>query len=89
MKYLAWYKGYSKYTTYFIVLVTAARSTVVNSNVGTGDHPPPPTPTPRQTIRQMFTSLYTNNSQVYYKGHSLASGGVGTVRNSRSKARRT
>ena len=106
MKYLAWYKGYAKYTTDFIVspeippvldstsvLVTATGfygtlgSTVVNTNVGTGDPPPPPTPT--QTIRQMFTSLYTNNAQVFYKSHSLASGGVGTVRNSRSKARRT
>jgi hypothetical protein len=110
MKYLAWYKGYAKYTSNFIVntdippvlestsvLVTAAGfygtlgSTVVNTNVGTGSPPPPPPPpppTPTQTIRQIFTSLYTNNSQVYYKSHSLASGGVGTVRNSRSKARR-
>jgi hypothetical protein len=111
MKYLAWYKGYAKYTSNFIVnpdippvlsstsvLVTAAGfygtlgSTVVNTNVGTGDPPtppPPPPPTPTQTIRQIFTSLYTNNAQVFYKSHSLASGGVGTVRNSRSKARRT
>lgn len=34
-------------------------------------------------------SLFTNNSQVYYKAHSLASGGVGTVRNSGRKAKRT
>ncbi len=33
--------------------------------------------------------LYTDNSQVYYKSHSLASGGVGGVRNHRKKARRT
>jgi hypothetical protein len=33
--------------------------------------------------------LYTNNAQVYYKSHSLASGGVGGVRNHRKKARRT
>ena len=33
--------------------------------------------------------LYTDNAQVYYKSHSLASGGVGTVRNHRKKARRT
>ena len=49
--------------------------------------PPPPTPT--NTIQRMFTSLYTNNAQVYYKSNSLASCGVGTVRNSRMKARRT
>lgn len=33
--------------------------------------------------------LFTNNAQVYYKSHSLPSGGVGTVRNHRQKARRT
>jgi hypothetical protein len=79
------------------VLFTAAGfygtlgSTVVNTNVETGDPTPPtpPTPTPTQTIRQNFGSLYTNNAQVFYKSNSLASGGVGTVRNSRSKARRT
>lgn len=75
------------------VLLTAAGSygtlgpTVVNTNVGTGDPPAPPPPP--ITIRRMFTSLYTNNAQVYYKSNSLASCGVGTVRNSRLKARRT
>ena len=33
--------------------------------------------------------MYTDNAQVYYKSHSLASGGVGGVRNHRKKARRT
>jgi len=51
--------------------------------------PPPPPPTPTVTIQRMFTSLYTNNAQVYYKSNSLASCGVGSVRNSRVKARRT
>ena len=82
-----------------MVLLTAAGSygtlgpTVVNTNVGTGEPtpppPPPPPPTPTITIQRMFTSLYTNNAQVYYKSNSLASCGVGTVRNSRMKARRT
>ena len=36
-----------------------------------------------------FFSLFTNNAQVFYKSHSLASGGVGTVRNYRRKAKRT
>jgi hypothetical protein len=33
--------------------------------------------------------LFTDNAQVYYKPHSLASGGVGGVRNHRKKAQRT
>jgi hypothetical protein len=32
---------------------------------------------------------FTNNAQVFYKSHSLASGGVGGVRNYRRKARKT
>lgn len=36
-----------------------------------------------------FFGLFTDNAQVFYKSHSLASGGVGTVRNHRQKARRT
>ena len=34
-------------------------------------------------------SIFTNNAQVFYKPHSLASCGVGTVRNSRFKSRKT
>lgn len=33
--------------------------------------------------------MFTNNAQVYYKSHSLPSGGIGTVRNYRKKARKT
>lgn len=33
--------------------------------------------------------LFTNNAQVFYKSHSLGSGGVGSVRNHRLKVRRT
>jgi hypothetical protein len=33
--------------------------------------------------------MFTNNAQVYYKSHSLASGGIGGVRNYRRKARKT
>jgi hypothetical protein len=36
-----------------------------------------------------LSGLFTNNAQVFYKSHSLASGGVGTVRNYRLKAKRT
>ena len=34
-------------------------------------------------------SLFTDNALVYYKPHSLAPGGVGGIRNYRSKGRRT
>lgn len=34
-------------------------------------------------------NLFTNNAQVYYKPHSLPSGGTGTVKNSRHKSRKT
>lgn len=34
-------------------------------------------------------NLFTNNAQVYYKSHSLPSGGIGTVKNYRHKARKT
>lgn len=37
----------------------------------------------------LMRSLFANNAQVYYKPHSLAAGGVGGVKNSRRKARRT
>uniref|UniRef100_A0A6C0ICA6 Uncharacterized protein n=1 Tax=viral metagenome TaxID=1070528 RepID=A0A6C0ICA6_9ZZZZ len=33
--------------------------------------------------------MFTDNSKVCYKPHSLSVGGVGTVRNSRSKSFRT
>lgn len=50
--------------------------------------PPPPTPVPRPVVRY-YMPLFTNNSQVYYKSNSLPSCGVGSVRNSRHKAKRT
>lgn len=37
----------------------------------------------------MMQSLFSDNSRVCYKDHSLASCGVGTVRNSSRKAFRT
>lgn len=36
-----------------------------------------------------FFGLFTNNAQVFYKSHSIASGGVGSLRNHRLKARHT
>lgn len=43
----------------------------------------------KSRIRILMRSLYTNNAQVFYKPHSLAPGGIGSVRNSRFKSRRT
>ena len=37
----------------------------------------------------LMSSLFTNNAMVYYKPHSLPSGGIGTVRNCRFKSRKT
>ena len=34
-------------------------------------------------------SLFTNNAQVYYKPHSLAPGGIGSVKNYRKKSKKT
>jgi hypothetical protein len=41
------------------------------------------------TVPQMKMPLFSNNSQTYYKPHSLATSGVGTVRNSSRKGFRT
>ena len=48
-------------------------------------------PAPPPTIPRLFCgSMFTNNAQVYYKSHSLSTGGGGSgVRNSRYKKRRT
>lgn len=47
--------------------------------------PPAPAPAPAMIMQ----ALFTDNSRVYYKTNSLASGGIGGVRNYRKKARRT
>ena len=67
-------------------------STVVNQNVSTTPNVPPgflqntPIANP---VPKMFKSMFTDNAMVYYKPNSLASCGVGTVRNSSIKARKT
>jgi len=74
----------------YVLLLTASSftgtlgSTVVNYNVSTTLTGPSNPPNLR-----MLTPLFTNNAQVYYKPGSLAPGGVGSVRNSSIKARRT
>jgi hypothetical protein len=53
--------------------------------------PPDTIPTPIPTIINMknMGSLFSNNAMVYYKPHSLAPGGVGSVRNYRKKSKKT
>ena len=103
IKYFTWVKGAALHTTNFtvsnnpptltddyVLLLTASSftgtlgSTVVNYNVSTTLNAPSNQPSLR-----MLTPLFTNNAQVYYKPGSLAPGGVGSVRNSSTKARRT
>jgi len=44
----------------------------------------------QQTVyNHSMKSIFSNNANVYYKPHTLASGGVGTVKNSRKKWTRT
>lgn len=44
---------------------------------------------PMVSKQMSMNILFTDNSKVCYKPHSLSVGGVGTVRNSRSKSYRT
>ena len=48
-------------------------------------------PTFRQqtSYNHSMKSIFSNNANVYYKPHSLSSGGVGTVKNSRIKWKHT
>lgn len=97
--YFSWVKGAALYTTNFtasnnyptltpayILLLTASGfsgtlgNTVVNSNVSTIQNEP-------VNLRNLMP-LFTDNSRVFYKPGSLASCGVGSVRNSSSKSRR-
>ena len=60
----------------------------VTNNAGTYAIVPELSSPPPAPARIMHT-LFTDNSRVYYKTNSLASGGIGGVRNHRRKARRT
>lgn len=48
----------------------------------------PTVPTPTVPISAAYGGMFSNNAQVYYKSHTVSSGG-GTVRNSRAISRRT
>jgi hypothetical protein len=43
----------------------------------------------RFSLKNICCSIYSDNALVYYKPHSLATAGSGTVRNSRKKGRKT
>ena len=72
--------------------MTSFTSTSASNNILNNGVPPPrldpPQPIHVQPVRY-YMPLFTNNSQVFYKPNSLPSCGVGSVRNSRLKARRT
>jgi hypothetical protein len=103
IKYFTWVKGVALYngnftvptnyptlTNNYVLLLTASSftgtlgSAVVNYNV----LPPINAPSNRPNLTNL-KPLFTNNAQVYYKPGSLAPGGVGSVRNSSIKARKT
>ena len=68
-------------------------NTVENYNVSTVPELPPSflpdTVTPKENNLRSMKSLFSNNAMVYYKRGSLAPGGVGSVRNSSVKSRKT
>lgn len=63
--------------------------TVNVNNVYPSDIVPPAFYVPPPPPDYMGRSLYTDNAMVYYKPHSLSAGGIGTVKNSRHKSRKT
>lgn len=62
-------------------------NTVVNNADVYSIAPIEPTPTP-PNVNKVVQSLFTDNARVYYKKGSLASCGVGSVRNSSVKSRK-
>lgn len=96
---------YPSLTSDYVLLLKASSSdgtlgnTVVNNNVSTVQNVPPNflsnnnnnnnNNTTTTTVITNMKSLFSNNANVYYKTNSLASCGVGSVRNSSAKSRRT
>lgn len=88
--------NYPTLTGDYVLLLTASSfdgtlgNTVVNNNVSTTPYVPfNNSTTTSEIIQKNMKSLFTNNAMVYYKSNSLPSCGVGTVRNSSAKKRRT
>ena len=68
-------------------------NTVINNNVSNVQNVPPNflsnnNQSNQPSLRNM-KSLFSDNSLVYYKPGSLASGGVGTTKNNRHKSKKT
>lgn len=79
-----------------VLLLTAGGASgtlgsTITSTAGTFAMVPTPAAAPSWFLPVMFGSraLFTDNSRFYYKPNSLASGGVGGVRNYRKKGHRT
>lgn len=90
--------NYPTLTSDYVLLLKATSfdgtlgNTVENNNVSTVSSVPTnflsTSNSTTSTSIKYTTPLFTNNSLVFYKAGSLASGGVGSVRNSRLKSRR-
>lgn len=90
--------NYPTLTSNYVLLLKATSfdgtlgNTVENNNVSTISSVPTnflsTSASTSSTSIKYTTPLFTNNSLVFYKAGSLASGGVGSVRNSRFKSRR-
>lgn len=88
---------YPTLTSDYVLLLKATSfdgtlgSTVINNNVTNVENVPPgfsATGVPSRPAIKFIKPLFTDNARVYYKPGSLASCGVGTVRNSSVKSRR-
>jgi hypothetical protein len=91
--------NYPTLTSDYVLLLKASSfdgtlgNTVVNNNVSTTPNVPPNflnnNNSTTAIIRTNMRSFFSDNSMVYYKSNSLPSCGVGSVRNSSVKRRRT
>jgi hypothetical protein len=92
--------NYPTLTNNYVLLLTATSfsgslgNTVTNNNVSTISQIPPgfgtviPPILPQFTPLRNFKNMFSDNSRVFYKPGSLASCGVGSVRNSSVKSRK-
>jgi hypothetical protein len=86
--------NYPTLTNDYVLLLKATSfdgtlgNTVDNQNVSTVENVPPNFLLITQPVRPITKPRFTNNSLVFYKQSSLASCGVGSVRNSSIKSRR-
>ena len=87
--------NYPSITSNYVLLLTASSfngtlgNTVENYNVSRVQETPPGFGVIAPiSVPQMFKSMFSDNSRVFYKPGSLASCGVGSVRNSSIKSRK-